>query len=1000
MNSIKMLRRLIISALASGVIITAGAQINSSDASGYLTRGYAMYADDNPSGAVDQLTEYFRIVGSKPSEASMEAGLCLTRATLRLGRMDDALRLARNWLETYPYSPRRAEMKALIAECIFISGNYAEALDALLEIDPDMLTGEDLAYYWYRRGYSLMKLGEYEPSTAAFASIPDYAPRAVRNAGLLYRGYIAFTLKNYAEAGRLFEAVDPSIDPGQVRDFYLSQIAFIRGDYDTALSLARKAATMDLPEDISAENLRVIGESLYFTGHPTEAVNELRRYIAQTDSPARSALYILGLSQYEDTEYSDAIRSLRRVTSADDAMAQSAYLYIGQAQLKLGDNNAAILAFDKALRMNHDPAVQEAAFYNYAVARIDGASIPFGSSVGTFEEFLRRYPSSRHAADVAEYIVNGYISDDNYEKALSSISKIKNPSTDILRAKQRVLYMLGARDLAAGRIENAESRLTQALELASFDNAVAQETRLLLADCHYRSGHYAKAAEGYRNYLRAEPNAVNAALARYDLGYALFAQKDFKGAISQFEFLTNGNADISPSMKADAFNRIGDAHYYESDFRGAVANYSKADNANPEAADYALFQTAIMQGFLRDYSSKEATLNRMIERFPTSALIPSAMLEKAENCLVLSRPDEAMTIYSTLVERYPSTEQGRNAYLQLAMTLENRGDTSGATEAYRNIVKRYPSSDEAKLAAASLRRIYADAGNIQDLADFLSSIPGAPVLDPSDVDNIAFDTAEQAFTDTGDTSRLKAYLDRFPSGANTPRALGILAEQAYAAADYTSALEYADRLIRKYPDNAAAESAFAIKGEVELSRGRGEVALEAYKVLATRASSPQNLTIARMGIMRVSRDLGHWNDVLNQAQAIGSTSVLGDAEKTEATFSRGLAYRHLGQTDKAIKELKTIASKTDELYGARAAVALGEIYFEAGQMKNAKTTVQKLTNSRTPHQYWLARGFILLSDINRAQGNDFEADEYLNALKENYPGNEADIFTMIEERLK
>ncbi|MBP2691920.1 MAG: hypothetical protein J6B44_08890, partial [Muribaculaceae bacterium] len=66
----------------------------------------------------------------------------------------------------------------------------------------------------------------------------------------------------------------------------------------------------------------------------------------------------------------------------------------------------------------------------------------------------------------------------------------------------------------------------------------------------------------------------------------------------------------------------------------------------------------------------------------------------------------------------------------------------------------------------------------------------------------------------------------------------------------------------------------------------------------------------------------------------------------------------------------------------------------------AKDTVEKLTASGTPHSYWLARGFILLSDIYASQGKQFEAREYLNALRENYPGNESDIFMMIDSRLK
>lgn len=59
-----------------------------------------------------------------------------------------------------------------------------------------------------------------------------------------------------------------------------------------------------------------------------------------------------------------------------------------------------------------------------------------------------------------------------------------------------------------------------------------------------------------------------------------------------------------------------------------------------------------------------------------------------------------------------------------------------------------------------------------------------------------------------------------------------------------------------------------------------------------------------------------------------------------------------------------------------------------------------LVASGTPHAYWLARGFIIISDLYAAQGKKFEAREYLDALRQNYPGTESDIFMMIEERLK
>ena len=61
--------------------------------------------------------------------------------------------------------------------------------------------------------------------------------------------------------------------------------------------------------------------------------------------------------------------------------------------------------------------------------------------------------------------------------------------------------------------------------------------------------------------------------------------------------------------------------------------------------------------------------------------------------------------------------------------------------------------------------------------------------------------------------------------------------------------------------------------------------------------------------------------------------------------------------------------------------------------------LKRLVDTGTPHQYWLARGFIALSDVYARRGDKFQDREYLLSLKENYPGTESDIFEMINVRL-
>ena len=52
----------------------------------------------------------------------------------------------------------------------------------------------------------------------------------------------------------------------------------------------------------------------------------------------------------------------------------------------------------------------------------------------------------------------------------------------------------------------------------------------------------------------------------------------------------------------------------------------------------------------------------------------------------------------------------------------------------------------------------------------------------------------------------------------------------------------------------------------------------------------------------------------------------------------------------------------------------------------------------TPHQYWMARGFVLLADVYLKLGDSFQAKQYLLNLRNNYQG-EDDIAGMIEDRL-
>lgn len=616
-------------------------------------------------GADDQFDMMERM---SPDADLTEQAAWLKAVAAYRSQADDAERLIDGFIADYPQSVLRQRALLLRASVPFSRGHYPAAMRRFLRVDVNALEPGHAATLQFRMAFCRMQMGEYEAAARGFSHLdrdPVYA-----GASRFYQGYIAYAQGEYSRAVELLEQVDTSTAPGNMADCYLAQIYYMQGNYNKALSTARRVMDRnDLAPAFVSEATRVAGESLYNLGEETQAIPMLRRYVEMADSPLPSTRYMLGVAEYRAGHYEAAIRQLGPVADEANSIGQSACLYIGQAYMHEGNNASALLALEKACSMDFDSQVTETAYYNYAVARMKGGKIPFGSSVGTFEEFLRRYPNSRYASQVEEYIVTGYMTDNDYARALRSIEAINRPSAKVLAAKQRVLFVLGTRSFSAGDTKQALDYLNQSLKLASYSPEIASEATLWRADCLYRLGQYAKAETGYRDYLaRASRNNANRSLATYDLAYALFAQKKYAAARTQFAKVTPESAGMKADVRADAYNRIADTYYYASDFNAARENYDRSYNLNPQTADYALFQKAMMRGMMRDYRGKLSELDHVIEQFPSSSLTASALLEKAQTYIALNDAPNAMSAYMLVIERFPATLQGRNALLQLAIT--------------------------------------------------------------------------------------------------------------------------------------------------------------------------------------------------------------------------------------------------------------------------------------------------------------------------------------------
>ena len=192
----------------------------------------------------------------------------------------------------------------------------------------------------------------------------------------------------------------------------------------------------------------------------------------------------------------------------------------------------------------------------------------------------------------------------------------------------------------------------------------------------------------------------------------------------------------------------------------------------------------------------------------------------------------------------------------------------------------------------------------------------------------------------------------------------------------------------------------ALKAALLLENGNADEAYDLYELWAEKATNSDNLSQALLGMVRSASEAQQWRDVVSSAnELLNFNNTLNAELDQEVRLSRAMAYSNLGKESEAMDDLRELAANTQSEAGAQAAYELAQMQYDNGDIDDAEDTLQALIASNTPHYYWLAKGFILLSDIFQYQGKNQDAIDYLKTLKANYPGKEGEIFNEIDNRL-
>ena len=901
------------------------------------------------------------------------------------------------YLDEYPESSKRDILAALVAESYYYDRNFEMALKWFGKADISRLEPAERDRADLYQALSMQECGQ-NAQAANILSRLRQTSKYHKSDAIFHLAAIDFYNERLEPAYNGFKSIELDDKYHLEVPYFIGSIYIKRGEYVRAEKLAKMFIEHNsaLPQAIAMH--QVLGASYFGQKRYSEAIAPLKKYINETAKPQRMAFYQLGLSCFQTAKYRDAIAPLEKSTGIPDALTQNAYLHLGIIHLNFNDITKARLAFEQAAEMGYDSHIREEALYNYALCIHKERYSPFAESVKTFERFLNEYPNSPHAPQVNSYLVEVYMNTRNYDVALKSIEKIRKPSAAILEAKQKVLYRLGVQALIDNKTKTAIDYMNRSIELSKYNKQTYNDALYWRGEAYYALGDYTAAASSYQ--AAVANSGTNSIAALYGLGYACFQREKYNDALTHFNRYLQLAPASEKQLRADAYNRVGDCHFYNRNYSTADQYYRKSTETDSSYGDYSLYRSAIAQGLSKDYAGKVETLRRLISNHPQSNYAEQSYYEMGRAYIELERNAQAIEAFDELIKRFPNSSLARKAATETAMIYNQNGNDEKAIAAYKKIITDYPQSEEAQIAAQDLKSIYVEIGKVDEYAEFAANTPGMRAVESSERDTLTYIAAEKIYS-RGEIAQAKGafqkYLQSYPEGSftlDTHYYLGIIFLNQDAPAD---ALLHFGKVIA-YPDNKYSEEAMAHSSELYYKAGNYSEAMKLYKQLIAKTGDSQRRQACRINLLRCAYKLKDSNEVITAADdLLASGSLQPDIER-EAYYYRAKTLILSNRANDAVADLKRLAADTRSQQGAEAKYYLAQIYFDNKKYDECEKEVLNYIEVSTPHSYWLARSFVLLSDLYMIQDRKAEAKQYLLTLKNNYNGND-DIAGLIKERL-
>jgi len=888
------------------------------------------------------------------------------------------------FIQDTPESPRINNAYFRLGNADFNKKRYKQALVSFKKIERNSLTGKELEEYSFKSGFCNLEEGNNSIAKVFFAGLKD-KPGTFSDASKYYWAHINYLEGKYDLALQEFVKIEKTPQYAAIIPFYKAQIYFAQEKYEQVIEIApplMDRATAERKVELS----KIIGVSYYQLKQYKEAIPYIENYLKSKDVTPQQ-YYVAGFCFGKEGQNDKAIQNMEKAAKGKDAFAQNAYYELAGLYIKKGDKQRAMMAFQNASNLNFDPKIREDALFQYAKITYELDYSPFNEAIKAFDRYISEYPNSEKNDVAYDYLVKVFMTTRNYKDALVSLEKIKVKSPAIKKAYQRVALNRGIEFFRDLKFAEAIQLFDKSLEYGDQNNELRALAYYWRGDANFRLGKSDLAVADYKKF-QSVPGASKLKeypVSNYNIGYNYFNKEQYELAIPWFQKYFEGRTDKSSPLYTDAYNRLGDCYFADTRYDDAIANYQKAYEAGSLDSDYSLFQKAFCHGLLNENNLKINELDNLQTQFPQSNYIDDALYETGKSFERLQEESKAESNYLTLISKFPASPYKPKALVQLGLLAYNKSDYAASVAYYKQVAENYPNSPEAKGAMVGIRNNAVENNKVSEYISYTKKLGHSATPSENEQDSLTYFAAEKLYMakDTRAKEELGKYLENFPSGSFALNVHFYKAETEFRDNEPEDAISDYDFILAQ-PDNIFTENALLRASELTYKAGDFKKALGYYERLETVSNNNSNKLLSLAGRMRCHYELKEFDAVAKIGWKIRSMDKIPPELDREASYKSAKAYVELNDPAKALPLWRKLSADSKSLEGAEAKYRVCEYFYTNNKLKEAENEVMDFIEKNTPHQYWLAKSFILLAHVYENQNDLFQATNTLKSIIENY----------------